>query len=157
MCQVFEKCKQIVTTTGLHVFYRKRTGSISQTQTEKNVHDRLLAILSVEEYIRKHTPIVFSPDSIYSFQERYARSLSDLYARLLIHPHSAKSKAAFRKEILFYWTRLEGTPYHFQSKITHFLFLYAPILLLPARSCWRTGKQLFEKSTHMKIQTKNTL
>ena len=146
MCRVLEICKQIITVPGFQIYYRKRTGSITQTQTEKNVHDRLLAIISVEDYIREHTYIIFPPDSLYSFQQRYARFLCDLYARLLIHPHSAESKAAFRKEILFYWTRLKGTPYHFQSRISHFLFLYAPVLLLPARSCWRTGKQLFEKA-----------
>lgn len=145
MCKVFEQCAYLVTVPDIHVYYRRRGSSITQSQTEKNLLDHLLAILSVEEYIRKYAPARFPLENMYLFLERYARVLSDLYARLLICPHSIDTMTSFKKETLFFWERLGSFPCQFHSRVTRFLFLHAPILLLPARSCWQAGKHLLGK------------
>lgn len=146
MCRVFEHCRQIVTVPGIRVLYRKRAGSITRNRTEKNMQDYLLAIKTVEEYVQKSPPSVFHQENIHSFEELYARTLSDRYGRLLLRPHSTADMMKFRKEILFRWTQLEGISCQFQSRVTRFLFLHAPALLLPARSCWQIGKKLFGKA-----------
>ena len=142
MCRVFDRCTKSVTIPRTYINYRKRAGSITQSQSEKNIQDHLRAILSVEDYIKNQTLTIVLPENIHSFQERYARILSDLFAWLLFYPHSSEFIETFRKETLLYWTRLEGTPCQFHSRVARFLFIHAPILLLPAQSCWQAGKYL---------------
>lgn len=143
MFRVFELCVQVVTLPGSYVYYRRRHGSITRSQTQKNLQDHLLAIQSIENHIQTHTPDVFPAESIYIFLEHYARVLSDQYARMLmVRPRSAESLALFRKTTLHFWAQLEGIPCQLQSRVFRFLFRYAPVLILPARSCWRIGKKL---------------
>lgn len=146
MCKVFEKCRHLVTVPNLQVFYRNRGDSISKSQSEKNIQDHLHAILSVEDYIKKNAINVFLPENIYSFQERYARVLSEIYASLLLHPHTVESIEILRNKAFLYWTQLEEIPCQLHSRVTRFLFLHAPVLLLPAQSIWRAGKHLLMKA-----------
>ncbi len=146
MCQVIGHCNEIVAMSDTLVFYRKRAGSITNLHNEKNMHDYLLAIFSIEEYIQKHLYTVFSKENVLTFQEFYARILSNRYARLLFHSHSAKSIEKFRNEIQIRWKQLEGVSCQIQSRITRFLFLYAPVLLIPAQFCWRFWKNIFRKA-----------
>lgn len=145
MCLLIEQCRQIVTVPNAQVYYRLRAGSITNRQTEKNLRDYLLAIHAVEDFIRKHKPAGFSQESVHSFREFHARILSNKYAALKRNPHSTQAVARFRKEILLRWKQIEGTPCQLQSRITRFLFLHAPALLLPAQSCWLNGKKLLGK------------
>lgn len=148
MCQVIEQCKHIAIVPDVRVCYRKRAGSITNLQTEKSMRDYMLAIHTIEDYIRKHMYTIFSKESVHSFQEIYARILSTRYSELLLCPHSEESMNKIRKEILIRWMHLEGASCRFQSRITYFLFLHAPVLLLPVRFCWRFGKLVLEK-THI--------
>ncbi len=145
MCLLIEQCKQIVTIPDVPIFYRLRAGSITNRQTEKNLQDYLLAIHAVEDFIRKHKLIGFSQESIHSFQEFHARILSNKYAQLIRRPYSTEAKAKFRKEIMLRWKQAGTLPCRLQSRITRYLFLHAPSLLLPAQSCWLFGKKLLEK------------
>lgn len=145
MCRIIEQCDHIVTVPEIYILYRQRTGSITKTQSEKNLRDYLLAVHTVENYIQAQYPEKIPTDSLRPFQEQHARALSDQYARLLLHSHSSTALEEVRKEILTYWKNTEGVTCQFHSRITRFLFLHAPALLIPARSCWRFGIRLIEK------------
>lgn len=146
MCQVIERCSKLITVPGVHVYYRKRTGSITQCWTEKNIRDHIAAFLSIENYINEHPISVFHPESIHLFQEQYTRTMSFLYAYLLIYPQSGKKRIQFRNEILLRWEQLKGVPCQLQTRITRRLFLHAPILIPPAQSCWRFAKRFIRKA-----------
>ena len=148
MCQIIEQCRQITIVPDVRVFYRKRAGSITNLQTEKSMRDYMLAVHTIEDFIQKHISIVFSKESEHCFQEIYARILSIRYSELLLCPHSKETMSKIRREILIRWIYLEGASCHFKSRITYFLFLRAPVLLLPVRFCWRLGKLVLEK-THI--------
>ncbi len=147
MCQVIELCEQIVTVPKLYVLYRPRLGSITKTQSKKNLHDYLLAVNTVEKYILARCPDIISADSLHCFQEQYARILSTRYARLLfpLHPYSCGSFAQIQKDIIFRWNQLNGTRCQFHTRILHLLFLHAPIFIIPSKACWDIGKRLVRK------------
>lgn len=145
MCQAIERCNQIVTVPGIYILYRQRLGSITKTQSEKNMQDYLAAVISIEKYAMAHCPQIISPENMYSFIERYARTLSNRYATLLYQSHSYDSIIKYRKEILLLWNQIESIHCKLQSRIIHHLFINLPWLIPPFKACWRWGKKLIGK------------
>ena len=146
MCQVIERCSKLVTVPGIHVYYRNRSGSITQSRTEKNILDYIKAFFSIENYINEHTLSVFQPEIVHLFLERYTRILSSFYAYLLMCPHSEKNRLQYKNEVLLRWKQLEGDSCQLQSRITQRLFLYTPILIPLAQSCWQFAKKVLRKA-----------
>lgn len=145
MCQILELCEQIIAVPEMHVLYRQRNGSITKTQSVKNLCDYLLAVNTVEKYILAHCPEIISTDNLNSFREQYARILSNRYAHLLFSPHSFVSLSQIQKEIIFRWNQLNEQKCQLQTRILHRLFLHAPLLIIPSKACWNIGKRLIGK------------
>ncbi len=145
MCQILEQCEQIITVPGIYVLYRQRLGSITKTQSKKNLHDYLHAINSVEKYILNHCPDLISIDNLHSFQELYARILSNRYALLLFFPHSFGSLSQIQNDIALRWNQIDVEKCNSHTRILRFLFLHAPLLIIPSKACWNIGKRLIGK------------
>ena len=146
MCQIFGCCQKVLIIPESLVLYRKRPASITATFSDKNVLDHLHATQIVEKYIIEHSPAVFSEESKLLFQERNARFLSVLYAQLLFYSNSCGIKEQIQKEALLKWNLLGKKIKLFHSKITCFLFINIPGLILPTQACWQFGKRLLRKA-----------
>ncbi len=142
MCQILEKCKQVVAIPHVFVCYRQRKHSISNAQSRKALCDYLIATTSVEEYIKHRLYVVFPPKILISFQEQFARLLIKRYAALLYSSYSPDSLAIFRNEITIRLKYLKNVHCQFHSKVVFFLFLHIPSLILPFGTCWELGKRL---------------
>ena len=145
--RIFEKCHNgLYLLPEPYVFYRHRTGSITKTMSLKHMQDALTASKLVQNYIAKHTPQIFTPESSHFHQEYHARKSSIKYAKLCRMKYPWPIRKQIRNEISSQWDALQGSHLAFQTKVTYFLFMHAPRLILPFGSCWRFGRRLFRRS-----------
>lgn len=148
MCQVHKLCKRLVTVPGVYVMYRQHSGSITKTQSVKNLRDFLLAVNAIESFAINNCPSMISLVCLRSFQEQYTRKLCTQYAKLLYYSHSSGSLSQIREELILRWKSLMGSPFQCRSRIVYLLFLYAPWLIVPSHACWNLGKRLIGKAIH---------
>ncbi len=145
MGQIFTNCKRITSTLGLLLLHRQWSGSITASVSEKNIQDYVLAIKTMEVFILNLSPTICPPEKKHLILEQYARSLSIQYARLLFNPCSIRVKKQIRLEALSRWNLLKKEKCLFRSNLTCFLFIYAPIFIIPTDTCWRNGKKFLQK------------
>ena len=62
--RVFDQCANVFVLAKPLYMYRKRSGSIMETCSKKNITDCILACSHVESFVMVNTPIVFSEDNL---------------------------------------------------------------------------------------------
>ena len=62
--RVFDQCANVFVLAKPLYMYRKRSGSIMETCSKKNITDCILACSHVESFVMLNTPIVFSEDNL---------------------------------------------------------------------------------------------
>ena len=145
--RVFERCKNgVLLLPDPHILYRRRKGSITKGLSIRHVEDALAATKVVHDYIWAHLSDIFTPESAHYHLELHARTISIQYASLYQVKCSQEKMNQIREAILPQWDGLRGSKLKIQSRVTRFLFIHAPRLILPFSYCWQFGKQLWDKA-----------
>jgi hypothetical protein len=153
MFQIFERCRSIITIPDVLVCHRKRKGSITDTNSTKNIKDRFLAYKKVEEYVVLHTPAFFSPSDALSYREHIACFISVRFAEKCYGKHLHDEAELYKQEALSKWKALEEECLGLKSRITRMLFMHAPFLILPMRRLWRFGKNIKHSIRNLRSQS----
>ena len=119
------------------VLHRKRPGSITETCTEKNIRDSLLARRELEEGMRR-TEGVYAPEDWASLRNRMLRTSVSTYAQAIAQSADAETVALIRGEI----DRLRGELENPEPRTRGMLALYrlCPRALPAALEAWRRLK-----------------
>ena len=64
MFRVFDRCSSVRVLDEVLYLHRKRPGSITQSLTEENVSDHMLAFSHLEAFVREHIPEVFCEEQL---------------------------------------------------------------------------------------------
>lgn len=72
---VFDQCNSVYLTDHLLYYYRKRPGSITTINSEKNIRGKVFSLHYVEKYVEAHTPEIFSEEYLIQYKQRLMRFL----------------------------------------------------------------------------------
>lgn len=141
--KLMEKSSRIITIPEILITHRKRKGSITETNTLKNIQDQIFSHEYIEDYIRLHTPAVFSHISLETTLEKHARIISLSYSRLLYSKCSNEEIKVIKDEANKRWRKLNLTTLTPSSKVIYYCFKFFPYLLFPLAWCYRVYRNTF--------------
>lgn len=146
---IVEQCERIAVIPKVLIYYRKRPGSITQTCTVENIRSRIYAHNKVREYLEKVSPS-FSPEHVKRCYENDIRSMILGWAELRKKNGFSEVTECLKEEII----RLAGENplfYKTKSKVVWRLFRTCPVMLIPARVCFRRIKRLLRKEKERRV------
>lgn len=125
--KVLEKANRIQLISVPLVFHRKRLGSITQTKSLANSMDSLLANQEFENYVRTHTPDIFSIEEANQYIQRHIRGNIYLWTELKKDNPGIAEK--LRIEILEQGERILRNEYSLKTKVLYDMIRFCPIIL----------------------------
>ena len=131
------KCNRVAFIPQTLVYYRKREGSITRTNTTRNIRDFLEAYRMLRIQAETLQPPL-SPQMLHSIREKELRSLIFIWAELRqadSHPANEEGLQAITKEIQ--QMADETSLKEFKTKAAWLLYRKCPGILLPARKRWQ--------------------
>ena len=99
--KVFDLCESVYILNQTLYLYRKRSGSISTTHSQKNTRDRILAHTHFYEYVEAHTPELFTAEQLLICRQRLFRIMIRSYLRF-ISGQAEDTERSFRRELRAY-------------------------------------------------------
>ena len=129
---VLEQCKRIVFVSQMLVLYRKhRPGSITNSFSEKNIHDYQLVKTRLEGYVKSHTPELFSQEDCERYMKRSLFSLAVACANMMTHATKENQNALkeFYARILQIIEERKKIDRSFKLKVFFAMFYFCPRLI----------------------------
>ena len=133
--RIVEQCGRIAVISQALIYYRKRSGSITQTYTAENVMSRIDALNKYWDYLGTIMPSHPS-EGTNLCHENEIRSMILGWAELKKQKAPAETTEYLRKEILAH-TGKKPRFEKIKSRIAWCLFRNCPGMLIPARACFR--------------------
>ena len=144
--RILEKANTIQTLPDLLYKHRKRQGSITMTDSAKNIQDRFLAFQELKKYVCDHTPAVFSERSRDLFLDSKLRSEELFCAEAMADPdHPGSFWISCRNRVLTE-RRTKCRPKSLKSLLAHGMFLICPRFIPPIRNAYRFCKKIIRYS-----------
>lgn len=144
---ILEKCECIVSISQILVYHRKRIGSITQTDTEKNIQDYLNAFQIILSYAEKLQPPP-SSNSIEMFREKKLRELIFKYAELSKSNTLSNSPDIFNTSTeRIHILSSSGTEFqNMKTKVVWWFYQHFPRALIFMRNIFRCMKLFLRQS-----------
>ena len=145
MYRIVDLCKTVTVIDLVLYYYRGRPGSITQTISWKNLDDRKKAMLRLEEYVRSHTPEIFSKKEVVKIRSGMLNVMIVSYTQ--INSGSSVQKEDLRNDIMITAQQIGVENCNIRSRAAFLIVKYCPWLLNGVYSVYRPIRMLVFRMT----------
>lgn len=148
MFRIFDRCRTVLVLDQSLYYHLRRPGSITDTVSEENLRDRLLAMWHFEEYISANTPAVFSYEQLKKTrQSTFSRALVN-YVRGSWKGEELSSDFldSMRTQIIEKGREIGLGSMDLRRKAAYLMILKSPVLLKTAYPAYRAVRTLIHEA-----------
>lgn len=145
--RIFDKATKTVVLDEPLILYRRRPGSITATSSIQNVQDLNVAFSHLDEFVRSHTPDLFSDETLQNVTRRRILRLVSEYAHFLKrNPKEKKALKEVRAMILELGHGALLRRSGLTIRVLYFLIRFLPWSVPVVRPCYRLLRVVKEKA-----------
>ena len=125
--RIISNCEKISLVDQILYMNRVRDGSITKTNSWKNISDKIRACSHFDEFVRKNTPNIFTENELKLELQRSLNLFITTYARF--NPQNKVESEDIRQKIITRGREISIKNFSLRTKAGYLMLCYCPILL----------------------------